>query len=125
MFEFNKKEKNSWKEKDIKKVLKEFEELKKEFEKVSLGLQKMKEENKMSIQKVGIIRYNPFSNTGSDLSFSIALLDGANNGIVITSLYSREGNRVYGKDVEKGISQYSLSKEESEIIKKAINNGRK
>lgn len=123
MFEFNKKEKSSWEEKDIKKVLKEFEDLKKEFEKVSLELQKMKEENKMSIQRVGIIRYNPFSNTGSDLSFSIALLDGSNNGIVITSLYSREGNRVYGKDVKNGKSEYSLSGEEEKVIKKAINNG--
>ncbi len=125
MFDFNKKEKTSWDEKDIKKVLKEFEDLKKEFGKVSLELQKMKEENKMSIQKVGILRYNPFSNTGSDLSFSIALLDGSNNGIVITSLYSGEGNRVYGKNIENGKSEYSLSGEEEKIIKEAINNGGK
>jgi len=107
---FNRKEKEE--PKDLKELLKEFQELKEEFKKVS-------EQSKSAIQKVGIIRYNPFSNTGSDLSFSIALLDGSNNGIVITSLYSQEGNRVYGKAIEKGTSEYSLSDEEKEAIKKA------
>lgn len=98
--------------KDLKEVLKEFEELKKEFKEIS-------KQSKASIQRVGIIRYNPFSNTGSDLSFSIALLDGNNNGIVITSLYSREGNSVYGKPIENGKSEYSLSEEEKKVIASA------
>lgn len=122
---FNKKEKTHWEEKDIKKVLKEFEDLKKEFDKVSLEFEKMKEENKASIQKIGVIRYNPFSNTGSDLSFSVALLDGLNNGIVITSLYSQEGNRVYGKAVKEGQTEHALSGEEEKVIKEAIKNGGK
>ena len=108
--------------KDVKEVLKEFKELKEEFTKVSEELQEMKKQNKMSIQKVGIIRYNPFSNTGSDLSFSVALLDGGNNGIVVTSLYSREGNRVYGKAVKNAKSEHSLSEEEQKAIKEAIKN---
>lgn len=106
---FNKKEKQP---KDLKQVLKGFEELKKEFKKIS-------EQNRACIQKVGIVRYNPFSDTGSDQSFSIALLDGDNNGIVITSLYSRDGNRVYAKPLENSASEYSLSSEEKEAIKKA------
>ncbi len=106
--------------KDVKEVLAEFGELKQAFERVSAELEEMKKQNKMSVQKVGIIRYNPFSNTGSDLSFSVALLDGGNNGIVITSLYSRDGNRVYGKAVKEGKSEYSLSKEEEKVIKEAL-----
>ena len=67
-----------------------------------------------------LIRYNPFSGVGSDQSFSIALLDGNNNGFVITSIYSREGNRVYGKSLKEGKSEYSLSDEEKKAISKAI-----
>jgi len=98
--------------KNLKEVLKEFEELKKQVEKIS-------QSSKASVQKVGMVRYNPFSNVGGDQSFSVALLDGDNNGVVITSLYSREGNRVYGKAVKSGASEYSLSNEEKKAIEKA------
>jgi hypothetical protein len=63
---------------------------------------------------------NPFKDTGGDQSFAIALLDSNNNGIVLSSLYTREGTRVYTKPIEKGASSYNLSKEEEEAIKKAI-----
>lgn len=106
---FNKKEKQS---KDLKRVLREFAEIKKEFKKIS-------EQSKACIQKVGIVRYNPFSDTGSNQSFSIALLDSDNNGMVITSLYSRDGNRVYAKPIKNSKSEYSLSEEENKAIKKA------
>ncbi len=73
-----------------------------------------------SLQKVGIVRFNPFQESGGDQSFSVAVLDASNNGFVITSLYGREANRVYAKPVSKGVSSYSLSKEEQEAISKAI-----
>lgn len=73
-----------------------------------------------SIQKVGIVRYNPFKEVGGDQSFSIALLNSQNNGFVITSLYGRETSRVYGKPVENGTSKYSLSEEEKKAIEQAI-----
>ncbi len=100
--------------KDLKEVLKQFEELKEEVEKIS-------QTSKSSIQKVGIVRYNPFSEVGGDQSFSVALLDGNNDGVVITSLFSRDGNRVYGKPIENSGSKYSLSKEEKKAIEKAKN----
>ena len=109
MFNLFKKDKEP---KDLKEVLKQFEELRKEVEKIS-------QISKASVQKVGLIRYNPFSNVGGDQSFSVALLDGNDDGVVITSLYSREGNRVYGKAVKNGISQYSLSNEEKKAIEEA------
>ena len=118
MFKFFKKRKKE--PKNFKEVLSYLKNLKDNFEKLSQDLENLKKENKFSLQKVGIVRFNPFSEVGGDQSFSIALLDGNNDGLVISSLYSREGNRVYGKPIKNGSSQYSLSKEEEEAIKKAI-----
>lgn len=106
--------------KNLDQILKQFEELKKEVEIISRGLEKLKKDSKLSVQKVGFVRYNPFSEVGSDQSFSIALLDGNNNGIVITSLFSQDGNRVYGKSIKSGVSEYSLSDEEKKAISSAI-----
>lgn len=117
MFNFFKKDKEP---ENLNEVLKQFESLKKGVEKISEGLESVKKENKFNFQKIGIVRYNPFSNVGGDQSFSIALLDGNNNGVVISSLFGRDGNRVYGKPVKNGTSEYSLSDEEKEAIKKAI-----
>jgi hypothetical protein len=74
----------------------------------------------ISIQKVGVVRFNPFKDTGGDQSFVIALLDKNNSGVVISSLYSREGTRIYTKPIEKGNSSYHLSEEEEQAIQKAI-----
>lgn len=73
------------------------------------------------IQKVGIVRYNAFRNTGSDLSFAAALLDENNNGIVFNGIYSREMSNIYAKPVENGNSKYTLSEEETQAIEKAVN----
>ena len=73
-----------------------------------------------SVHKVGVIRFNPFKDLGGDQSFSIALLDGQNNGVVISGLHTREGNRVYAKPVEKGQAvRHPLTVEEQEAIKLA------
>lgn len=73
-----------------------------------------------SIHKVGIIRFNPFKDVGGNQSFAIALLNGKDCGIVISSLYTREGTRVYSKDVKNGISdKYPLTEEEEQAIKMA------
>lgn len=89
------------------------------LEKIS---QKQEKQEKMlfsTIKKIGIIRFNPFNNTGGDQSFAIALLDSEGSGIVISSLFLREGTRVYAKPIEKLKSSYPLSKEEEEAIKRA------
>ena len=73
-----------------------------------------------SVHKVGVIRFNPFKDLGGDQSFSIALLDGQNSGVIISGLHTREGNRVYAKPVEKGKAvKHPLTEEELEAIKKA------
>lgn len=69
------------------------------------------------IQKVGLIRYNPFSDTGGNQSFVLVLLDGEGTGVVITSLHSREATRVFAKPVKEGKeSGYEFSKEEIQAI---------
>lgn len=71
-------------------------------------------------QKVSVLRYNPYQDTGGDQSFSVALLDGNSDGIILTSLHSRSGTRVYIKSVDKGKSEVELSKEEKEVLGKAV-----
>lgn len=73
------------------------------------------------VQKIGIVRYSAFKDTGSDLSFAVALLDEKNDGVVFNGIYSREMSNIYAKPVENGNSKYTLSNEEIEAIKRAIN----
>ena len=72
------------------------------------------------IQKIGIVRYNAFKDTGSDLSFALAMLDEKNNGVVLNGIYSREMSNIYAKPVENGKSTYTISEEEQQAIQKAI-----
>ena len=65
------------------------------------------------------MRFNPFSDTGGDQSFSIALLDGAGDGLVISSLFGRSETRVFAKPVQGGQSKYTLTDEEQEAIQLA------
>lgn len=91
-----------------------------EIEKIQNDIKKLEDAGTYHFQRLGIVRYNPFSDTGGSQSFTIALLDGRDNGIVMTSLYARTGNRWYIKYVRKGTSQeVELSKEEQTAIKKA------
>ena len=93
--------------------------------KISELTQKIEEVNKNGfshLQKVGLVRFNPFEEVGSDQSFVICLLDAFDNGIVLTSLTSRSGTRWYGKTVKKGEGvEHDFSKEEKEALKQAQN----
>ena len=72
------------------------------------------------IQKIGIVRYSAFKDTGSDLSFTLALLDEKNDGVVLNGIYSREMSNIYAKPVKNGQSSYTISEEEAKAIQKAI-----
>ena len=72
------------------------------------------------IQKVGIVRYSAFKDTGSDLSFAVAMLDENNDGVVFNGIYSREMSNIYAKPVKNGGSEYTFSEEEKEAIRRAI-----
>ncbi len=69
-----------------------------------------------AVQHVGLVRYNPFGDTGGDQSFSLALLNAAGDGVVISSLYARDRTRVYAKPVTNRRSTYHLSDEEEQAI---------
>ena len=89
-------------------------------EKLSKQIQKLNEAQKGSFTKHVLIRFNPFEDTGGDQSFVLALLDGANNGVVISSLHSRGGTRVYAKGVVGAKpTTHPFSKEEKEVVEKA------
>ncbi len=75
-----------------------------------------------SVQKVGVVRFNPFKEIGSDQSFSIAMLDSSNNGLTVSGLFTREGTRLYVKPIEGGESKYPLSAEEQQAIAMADKN---
>jgi hypothetical protein len=73
-----------------------------------------------SLQHIGIVRFNPFEDTGSDQSFAIALLDDRRDGVVISSLHGRSNTRVFAKPVADGGSPHNLSEEEAEAIRIAV-----
>ena len=101
-------------------LLSEYSSLKKKVHTVEEELQRDHELGKYHIQRVGILRFNPFSDTGGSQSFTVAILDGKLNGIVMTSLYARTGNRWYAKEVRNGKGKdIELSKEEQSAIVKA------
>lgn len=72
-----------------------------------------------ALQRVGIVRFNPFDDSGGDQSFCVAFLDGDENGLVLTSIFTRTQCRVYVKPIEKGHSRYPLSSEEEESVRLA------
>ncbi|MEK7517725.1 MAG: DUF4446 family protein [Patescibacteria group bacterium] len=72
------------------------------------------------IQKIGLIRFNPFKDTGGDQSFILSLVDGNNTGVIISGLYARSGTRWYAKKVVKGKSlEHELSEEEKTALSEA------
>lgn len=77
-------------------------------------------EGKGHVQKVGLIRFNPFKEIGGDHSFSLAILDGDLTGVIITCLHTRERTRVYMKGINKGKSDLELSIEDKKALEKAI-----
>jgi hypothetical protein len=72
-----------------------------------------------AVRHVGLVRYDAFEDVGGRLSFSCAMLDDLGNGVVMTSINGRQDTRVYAKPIVEGRSQYNLSIEEEEAIRKA------
>ena len=87
---------------------------------INSNLDRIEEALKGCVNKVAIMRYKAFEDVGSDLSFSIALLDSHNDGIVLTGIYSRQDSTTYAKPIDKGISRYELSEEELHVLNEAM-----
>lgn len=74
-----------------------------------------------ALSHLGVVRFNPFADKGSDQSFAVALLDDHGDGVVLTGLHSRTDVRVYAKPIVGGVSTYPLTNEETEAIGRANN----
>lgn len=107
-------------EEDLENYMYRVERVEKQNAEITDFIQKSDNDFEKSIQKVGILRYNAYKDTGSDLSFTLAMLDKNNNGVVLNGIYSRETSNIYAKPVENGKSSYILSEEEQEAIRRAI-----
>lgn len=107
-------------EEDLENYIYRVEKVEKQNSDLQLVCKEISNQMSGCIQKIGIVRYNAFKDTGSDLSFALALLDENNTGVVMNGIYSREMSNIYAKPVEKGNSSYTLSSEEAEAIRRAI-----
>lgn len=104
----------------LDKLFKDFELESKQLSELSKALEKARKENIYNIQKIGLVRFNPFAGTGGNQSFCLAILDGEDSGLVISSLHSRDTTRIYAKPVKSGKAEgYELSTEEKQAIKGA------
>jgi hypothetical protein len=73
-----------------------------------------------AIQRVGLVRFNPFEDTGGNQSFALALIDAAGTGFIVSSLHTRTGTRVYAKSITDGRSDGALSQEETDALRLAM-----
>lgn len=103
-----------------KELIERVKNLEEKLKSLSLELESVKKQMAKSIEKIGIVRFNPFHEIGGDQSFAIALLNRENTGVVITSHYGKDFSKVYAKPMNKGNSEYSLSEEEKEAVSRAI-----
>ncbi len=104
----------------LEKILRKNDATEEEINKMMKRIEVLEKEKVFYVRKVGLVRFNPFSDTGGSHSFALAFLDGQDNGIVISSLHSRDQTRIYSKPVKLGKpANYEFSKEEEEAIKKA------
>ncbi len=107
-------------EEDLENYIHRVERVEKQNGEIVQTCNEMSKSLEKCIQKVGVVRYNAFENTGSDLSFALALLDNKDNGIVLNGIFSRDSSNLYAKPVISGKSSYSISEEEEKAIEKAI-----
>lgn len=98
---------------DIVKINEVLEELKKDIERAKL-------KTELSIQKVGFVKYDAFFDLKNKLSYSLALLDSFNNGVLFTTIYGRESCITYVKEIKNGKSSIELSNKEIDALRKAV-----
>lgn len=103
-------------EKILSEYLKIVDEMMKKSKNQEEEIVRLENNLKKCVQKVGIVRYNAYGDTGSDLSFTLALMDSEDNGVVVNGLYSRESSSIFAKPLVKGETKYNLSAEEIQAI---------
>lgn len=101
-------------------ILAELSTSKKDIEMLKATCDTIIQDGRLHIQKIGLLRFNPFKDTGGDQSFVLALVNGDDSGVVVSGLYSRSGTRWYAKKIVKGVGvEHELSEEERRAVKEA------
>lgn len=101
----------------LEKILGRLETDKKGIEELGKKIVELKEDGQKHIQKIKLVRFNPFGDTGGDQSFILGLLDEDKNGVILTSLHSRTQTRWYAKPIKEGKGEdYELSGEEEKVV---------
>lgn len=107
----------------LEKQLREYhaknKEIQVDFNDIAAEHKKLSQVAALSLQKISMVRFNPFGDVGGDQSFSLAMLDGHDSGLLLTSIHGRGGTRVYAKPIDLGKSKYSLSTEEKKALLQA------
>lgn len=106
----------------LEKILADTEKSDRVEKELARQIEELRQDGRFHIQKVGLIRFNPFSEVGGDHSFALAILDGSNTGFVITSIHTRDRTRLYAKVIKKGKSEIELSSEERKALAEAEKN---
>lgn len=123
LFSFFKRLSGKTKESDLikvlTKILKAQEANSQELSLIQKEIARLEKEGQLYVQKIGVVRFNPFAEIGGDHSFSLALLNGQDSGVIVTCLHTRERTRVYLKTVKRGKCEYELSDEEKKALKVA------
>jgi hypothetical protein len=89
------------------------------IENIEHVIAQMKDKNRSNIQKIGLVRFNPFDDAGGNMSFCLALLNDHGEGVVVSSLHNREGTRIYSKPIKNSKSEIKLTGEEQQAIEEA------
>ncbi len=101
----------------LEMILSSHDNTKKDIDILKERYDKIEEEGKKHIQKLGLLRFNPFKDTGGDQSFILSLTDSEENGVIISGLYSRAGTRWYAKKIKNGKgTDHDLSEEEKRAL---------
>jgi hypothetical protein len=103
----------------LEREVERLEALARQVDDLGRRLPPVEQRSMAAVQRVGIVRFNPYSDTGGQQSFSLAMLDGQQSGYVLTSLHSRQQTRVYLKQISGGQSDTPLSDEEAQALRQA------
>jgi TolA-binding protein len=98
------------------KTLEEVDRLRNEIREMQNRIDVLQGQVRKKISTARVKRYNAFADMGSDLSFSVALLDDDMDGVVLSSIYGRDESRTYAKPIRSGTSDYVLTEEEIAVV---------
>lgn len=105
----------------LRKYIDRVEEVSERNEEIIKYCNRLDKDISLCIRKVGMVRYSAFKDTGSDLSFALALLNDKNDGVLLNGIYSREMSNIYAKQVKEGKTNTKLTEEEKQALGIALN----